>query len=163
MAVDERGYIMVNERLETSVPGIYAIGDVTGGFLLAHVASHEGLVAADNILGGNRERDLRYVPMCVYGLPELARVGLTEDDARDEGFRPVTGTFRFGALGKALALGEGQGYVQLVADHDRQAAGCGHDGTARDGRDSRSSRGVEVAESAPLRPDRACIPPSRRL
>ncbi len=118
VAVDERGYILVNERLETSVPGIYAIGDVTGGFLLAHVASHEGLVAADNILGGNRERDLRYVPMCVYGLPELARVGLTEDDARDEGFRPVTGTFRFGALGKALALGEGQGYVQLVADHD---------------------------------------------
>lgn len=118
VAVDERGYIVVNERMETSVAGIYAIGDVTGGYLLAHVASHEGLVAVDNILGRERERNLRYVPMCVYALPEIARVGLTEDEARDEGFRPVTGTFRFGALGKALALGEGQGYVQLVADHD---------------------------------------------
>ena len=118
VVVDERGYVIVNERMETSVPGIYAIGDVTGGFLLAHVASHEGLVAVDNILGGNRERALRFVPMCVYALPEIARVGLTEEDARDHGLRPVTGTFRFGALGKALALGEGQGYVQLVADHD---------------------------------------------
>ncbi|NLE73603.1 MAG: dihydrolipoyl dehydrogenase [Actinobacteria bacterium] len=118
VAMDERGYVIVNEHLETSVPGIYAIGDVTGGYLQAHVASHEGIVAVDNILGGRRERNLRFVPICLYGRPEIARIGLTEDEARDEGFRPVTGTFRFGALGRALALGESRGYVQLVVDHD---------------------------------------------
>ncbi len=96
-------------------------------------------MAADNILGGNRERDLRYVPMCVYGLPELARVGLTEDDARDEGFRDRY--FSLWSLGRSLGAGRGQGYVQLVADHDTDgAAGRGHDGTARDERDSRSGK-----------------------
>ena len=116
VACDKRGYILVNERMETSVPGLYAVGDVTGGPLLAHVATHEGEVAAENCLGAGRERNLRVVPLCVYAAPEIARVGLTEAEARDAGFSPITGTFRFGALGKALALGEEQGYVQVVAD-----------------------------------------------
>jgi dihydrolipoamide dehydrogenase len=115
---DERGYVTVDERLETNVPGIYAVGDLNGGLLLAHVASYEGLVAVENCLGGRVERDLRAVPNCAFSYPEIASVGLSETQARDEGFRPVTGTFRLGALGKALALGESAGYVQLIADAD---------------------------------------------
>ncbi|MHB0979823.1 MAG: dihydrolipoyl dehydrogenase family protein, partial [Thermoleophilia bacterium] len=114
---DGRGYVVVNDRLETNVPNIYAIGDVNGGILLAHVASYEGLVAVENCLGGNQERDLKVVPSCIYTLPEIASIGLNEDQARDEGYEPVTGTFRLGAAGKALAIGEAQGYIQLVADH----------------------------------------------
>jgi len=118
--VDERGYIKVNDRLETSAPGIYAIGDVNGGILLAHVASHEALVAAENCLAespdGGRERDLRFVPSCTYSHPEVASVGLNEERATANGHEPVTGTYRFPALGKAVAIGEEVGYVQLVAD-----------------------------------------------
>lgn len=113
---DARGYVKVNEKLETSAPDIYAIGDINGGILLAHVASYEGLIAVENCLGGNRERDLKVVPSCIYTLPEIASVGLTEDQARDEGYEPITGTFRLGASGKALAIGEAQGYIQIIAD-----------------------------------------------
>ena len=113
---DGRGYIVVNDKLETSAPNVYAIGDVNGGILLAHVASYEGLVAVENCLGGDQERDLKVVPSCIYTLPEIASIGLTEDQARDEGFEPITGTFRLGAAGKALAIGEAVGYIQLVAD-----------------------------------------------
>ncbi|MCX8032788.1 MAG: dihydrolipoyl dehydrogenase [Thermoleophilia bacterium] len=114
--VDPRGFVVVNDYLETSVPGIYAIGDLNGGLMLAHVASHEGMVAADNCLGSNRTRDLRSTPSCVYCRPEVASVGLNADQAAQEGYDVATGTFRFGALGKALALGEETGYVQIVAD-----------------------------------------------
>ncbi len=123
--VDARGFIKVDEQLQTSAPGIYAIGDVNGGILLAHVASHEALVAAENCAGaapgaapggGARERDLRFVPSCTYSHPEVASVGLTEDQAAAKGYEPVTGTYRFPALGKAVAMGEDVGYIQLVAD-----------------------------------------------
>jgi dihydrolipoamide dehydrogenase len=113
---DARGYVMVNDKLETSVPDIYAVGDVNGGILLAHVASYEGIVAVDNCLGGNEERDLRVVPSCIYTLPEIASIGLNEDQAKDEGYEPITGSFRLGASGKALAIGEGVGYIQVIAD-----------------------------------------------
>jgi dihydrolipoamide dehydrogenase len=118
--VDGRGFIKVDEKLQTSAPGIYAIGDVNGGILLAHVASHEALVAAENCVAGaagaGRARDLRFVPSCTYSHPEVASVGLTEDQAAAKGYQPVTGTYRFPALGKAVAMGEEVGYVQLVAD-----------------------------------------------
>ena len=114
--VDSRGFITVNDYLETTVPGIYAVGDVNGGLMLAHVASHEGMVAADNCLGASRARDLRSTPSCVYSRPEVASVGLNADQASEAGYEVITGTFRFGALGKALALGEDTGYVQIVAD-----------------------------------------------
>jgi dihydrolipoamide dehydrogenase len=113
---DARGFITVNERLETSVPGVYAIGDVNGGIMLAHVASHEALVAAENCLGGRRQRDLRFVPSCTYSHPEVASVGLSEEQAANQGYEAVTGTYRFPGLGKAIAIGEEVGYVQLVAD-----------------------------------------------
>jgi dihydrolipoamide dehydrogenase len=116
--VDSRGYVVVNDYLETTAPDIYAIGDVNGGLLLAHVASYEALVAVGNSLGGRRARDLRTVPSCTYSMPEVASVGLNEEQAREAGYEPLTGTYRFGALGKAVAMGEDVGYVQLVADKD---------------------------------------------
>ncbi len=115
---DGRGYIVVNDKLETSAPNVYAIGDVNGGILLAHVASYEGLVAVENCLGGDVQRELKVVPSCVYTLPEIASIGLTEDQAKDEGYEPITGTFRLGAAGKALAIGEAVGYIQIVADRN---------------------------------------------
>ncbi|OFW58621.1 MAG: dihydrolipoyl dehydrogenase [Actinobacteria bacterium RBG_16_64_13] len=115
---DGRGYILVNEYLETTAPDIYAIGDVNGGQMLAHVASYEAFVAVDNCLGGRRMRDLRSTPSCTYSSPEVASVGLNEEQALENGFQPVTGTYRFAALGKALAMGEDTGYVQIVADKE---------------------------------------------
>ena len=114
--VDARGFVKVDGQLRTTAPGVFAVGDITGGMLLAHVAYYDGVLAAENSLGGSRERDLRLVPRCVYSIPELAAVGLSEEQAREEGFDPITGTFRLAALGKALALGESQGFVQLVVD-----------------------------------------------
>lgn len=116
--IDNRGYVLVNDYLETTAPDTYAIGDVNGGLLLAHVASYEALLAVDNCLGARRARDLRSVPSCTYSMPEVASVGLNEEQAREAGYEPLTGTYRFGALGKAVAMGEDVGYVQLVADKE---------------------------------------------
>jgi dihydrolipoamide dehydrogenase len=107
---DSRGYIVVNEYLETTAPNVYAVGDVNGGLLLAHVASYEAFVAVDNCLGARRMRDLRSTPSCTYSLPEVASVGLNEEQAIESGYQP--------ALGKALAMGEEVGYVQLIVDRD---------------------------------------------
>ena len=115
---DGRGFVVVNDGLETNVPGVYAIGDVNGGLMLAHVASHEAFIAVDNALGGNRTRDLRFTPSCTYTDPEVASIGLTEEQAAESGYQPVTGTYRFSALGKAIAMGEDTGYVQLIADKE---------------------------------------------
>ena len=120
--LDARGYVTVNEYLETTAPGIYAIGDVNGGIMLAHVASYEAFVAVDNCLAASpdvrRQRDLRSTPSATYSHPEVASVGLSEELAAEKGYQPVTGTYRFPALGKAIAMGEDVGYVQIVADKD---------------------------------------------
>jgi dihydrolipoamide dehydrogenase len=108
----------VDDHLQTSVPDIHAIGDVIGGMMLAHVASYEAFVAVDNCLGAERISDLRSAPSCTYSSPEVASVGMTEEQALESGYSPITGTYRFGALGKALAIGEDFGYVQIVADGD---------------------------------------------
>lgn len=115
---DGRGYVVVNDYLETTAPDVYAIGDVNGGQMLAHVASYEAFVAVDNCLGERRPRDLRSTPSCTYSNPEVASVGLNEEQALESGYQPITGTYRFAGLGKALAMGEGTGYVQLVADKE---------------------------------------------
>jgi len=111
-----RGAIQVNERLETSVPGIYAIGDVTGVSLLAHVASMQGLVAAANVTGGDARMDYSAIPNCIYTDPEIASVGLSEPTAKEQGRAVKVGRFNFAALGKAMCIGEIAGLVKVVAD-----------------------------------------------
>ncbi len=113
----EKGYIQIDERMQTNVAGIYAIGDVTGKLALAHVASAQGLVAAQAIAGEN-PHPLNYakMPRCTYTHPEVASVGLTEAQAREQGYEVKTGTFPFQANGKALGLSENMGFVKVVSE-----------------------------------------------
>ncbi|MCP4644899.1 MAG: dihydrolipoyl dehydrogenase [bacterium] len=112
----ERGAIVVDARMETSVPGIYAIGDVVGKTMLAHGASTEGIVAAENATGGNRVMDYRVVPACTFTIPEVASVGMTEAAAREAGLDVKIGKFPYMASGRALAMGETEGMVKIVGD-----------------------------------------------
>jgi dihydrolipoamide dehydrogenase len=112
------GFIKVNDRMETSAEGVYAIGDVIGGPMLAHAASHEGIRAVESMAGLEESRPVRYdnIPNCVFSDPEVASVGLTEEAARERGLEVGVGTFPLRASGKALALGATDGLVKLVAD-----------------------------------------------
>jgi len=113
----ERGYITTNEWLETTVPGIYAIGDVAGKALLAHSASAEGMTVVERLAGkGGTPINYRRIPRCVYCQPQVASVGLSEADAQAAGFTIKTGKFPFQANGKALALGETDGFIKIVTD-----------------------------------------------
>ncbi len=114
--VGERGFIPVDSQLRTSTPHIFAIGDITGGALLAHKASKEGLVAAAVIAGDNEIYDVRAMPAAVFTEPEIATVGWTEAEAKAKGHEVRVGRFPFSALGKALASGETEGFVKIVAD-----------------------------------------------
>ncbi len=111
-----RGEILVNNKMETNIPGIYAVGDVTGGILLAHMASREGLVAAKNIMGINNAINYNVVPAAIFTSPEIASVGLREHQAAEKGIKYKTGHFQFRALGKAHAMGEITGFVKLIAE-----------------------------------------------
>ncbi|MBI5198655.1 MAG: dihydrolipoyl dehydrogenase [Nitrospirae bacterium] len=111
-----RGEILVNDMMETNIPGIYAIGDVVGGIMLAHVASTEGMVAVENALGGNRVMDYRVVPSGIFTSPEIGSVGLREKDTSEKGYNINIGRFPFRALGKAHASGEITGMVKIIAD-----------------------------------------------
>jgi dihydrolipoamide dehydrogenase len=112
----ERGAVVVNERMETSVPGVYAIGDLIGGWLLAHVASREGIVAASNIAGRDTVMSYAAVPRCTFTVPEIASVGVTEADAKKQGMEVTTGRFPYGASGKAVAEGKSEGFVKIVCE-----------------------------------------------
>jgi dihydrolipoamide dehydrogenase len=114
----EREAIVVDERLATNVPGIYAIGDVTGGIMLAHLASRQGEVAVENILSHPVAMDYRAVPNCVFTLPEIAGVGLTEQEAKAEGLDYEVARFPFSASGRALTIGETTGLVKLVCERE---------------------------------------------
>mgnify|MGYP001122869807 CR=1 FL=1 len=114
----ESGRIVVNTYMETNVPNIYAVGDATGGILLAHVASTEGIVAAANAMGGHKEMDYAVVPSCIYTSPELASVGITEAQAKEQGIQVVVGKSQFTGSGKALAMGENKGLIKVIADVD---------------------------------------------
>lgn len=112
-----RAGVEVDDQLRTSLPHICAIGDVTGRIQLAHVASYEGTIAAENIVkGGNRKPDYRAVPNCIYTVPEVASVGLTEGQAREQGYDVTVGKFMFRPLGKAMASGHVDGFVKVVAE-----------------------------------------------
>ena len=112
-----RSGIQVDNRMRTAAPGVYAIGDVAAeGPMLAHVASHQGVVAAENALGHAAVMDYAAVPSCIFSLPEAASVGLTEEQARDQGYDVQVGVFALANTGKALALGDSEGFVKVIAE-----------------------------------------------
>ena len=115
----EKGFIVTNEFFQTKESHIYAIGDVIGGLQLAHVASHEGIIAVEHIAGKDPS-PLQYhlVSRCIYSNPEVSSVGITEDQAIEKGHKVKTGKFSFRAIGKALVFGESDGFVKIVADEE---------------------------------------------
>jgi len=112
----DKAGISVDAQMQTNVPGIAAVGDVTGGPLLAHVAMRGGEVAVENALGHTATLDLKTIPWCVYTDPEVASVGLTEAQAREEGYDVRVGRFPLNASGKALTYGETDGFVKVVSE-----------------------------------------------
>ncbi len=113
----ERGFISVDDRMETNVPGVYAVGDVTGRMLLAHVASAQGVTAAERIAGLEPPRlDYETMPRAIYCKPQVASFGLTEEQAKERGYEVRVGRFPVAANGKALGLGETEGMVKLVVE-----------------------------------------------
>lgn len=115
VAIDGRGFITVDDQLRTNVAHVYAIGDVTGKALLAHVASHQGLTAADVIAGHDKRIDYTVVPAATFTHPEIASVGLSEAAAAAAGHDTVTAKFPFAALGRARTFGDTEGFVKIVA------------------------------------------------
>jgi dihydrolipoamide dehydrogenase len=128
--VGPRGFVEVDAQYRTSVPSIFAIGDICGAPLLAHKASKEGEIAAEVIAGKKSARDWVSMPGVIFTDPEVATVGLSEAQAREAGHDPITGKFFFGALGRAVAIGHGEGFVKVVGDRaTRLLLGvtiCGH-------------------------------------
>jgi len=118
---DARGFVPVNERLETGADGVYAIGDITGGPLLAHRASKMGEVCADVLAGKPAAYDATAVPSVVYTSPEIAMTGLSEEEARAEGYTLTVGKFPFAASGRAMTMQETRGFIKVVADRETQA------------------------------------------
>ncbi|WP_305046085.1 dihydrolipoyl dehydrogenase [Geoalkalibacter sp.] len=118
---DDKGAILVDEGMRTSQPGIFAIGDVTNIIQLAHVASYQAGIAVTNAMGGDAKADYRVVPSAIFTLPEIGQVGLTEEDAKEQGIAVKIGRFAYQASGKALCDGETQGLVKILAaaDDDR--------------------------------------------
>jgi dihydrolipoamide dehydrogenase len=115
--ISERGLIEIDERMETSVPGIWAIGDVTGKLMLAHVGSAMGMIAAENIAGAETiTLDYEMMPRATYCQPQVASFGLTEAQAKERGYDVKIGRFPFQPNGKALGLGDYAGFVKLVVD-----------------------------------------------
>ena len=108
--------IAVDEYLRTNAPNVYAIGDCTGGYMLAHVASYEAEVAVDNILGKTRQADYRVVPNCIFTMPEIADVGLTEEQAKAQGLAYVESRFPLSVNGRALAMGDPDGQVRMLCE-----------------------------------------------
>jgi dihydrolipoamide dehydrogenase len=116
--VDQKGYIKVDSHLRTNVRGIYAVGDVIGGLQLAHVASEEGKIAAENIAGKNKEMDYSVVPWAVFTSPEIGTVGINEAQARKKNIKVCTGIFPFSSSGKAYISGETEGFIKVVTDSE---------------------------------------------
>lgn len=114
---DERGFIVIDEYLRTNVAGVYAIGDVAGNQLLAHKATHEGIVCVEHIVGqGHGTVDYSNVPNCTYCHPEVASVGLTEAEAKDQGYDVEVGKFPWVGIGRAVAAGHTEGFVKIIRD-----------------------------------------------
>ncbi len=108
--------IKVNSRMQTTAENIYAVGDVTNIIQLAHVASHQGIVAVENILGKDTEAEYSVIPSAIFTMPEIASVGITEKTAKEQGISVNVGKFPFGANGKALTQGERRGFVKIITE-----------------------------------------------
>jgi dihydrolipoamide dehydrogenase len=125
--LSERGFIEIDERMATSVPGIWAIGDVTGKALLAHVASAQGIVCAENIAGVETITfDYRMMPRATFSNPQVASFGLTEAQAREQGYQVKVGKFNFIANGKAQGIGDYNGFVKIIIDEKYHEILGGH-------------------------------------
>lgn len=110
--------IVVKDNYETNVKGIYAIGDVNGKLMLAHAASHQAIIAAESIMAGDKGAKEEVIPSCIFVFPEVASVGTTEDEAKQKGISYRASKFMFGANGKALALGEGEGFIKVLSTNN---------------------------------------------
>ena len=113
---EKRRAVQVNEKMETNVPGIYAVGDVTDKILLAHVASHQGVIAVENIMGMDKKMDYQAVPGAIFTSPEIGTVGLSEEEAKEKGIDYEVGSFPFAASGKVMAMGEREGKIKLITE-----------------------------------------------
>ncbi|TKI55176.1 dihydrolipoyl dehydrogenase [Brevibacillus antibioticus] len=118
MNVTDRGLIVVDKQGRTSIPNVYAIGDIVAGPALAHKASYEGKVAAEVIAGHPAEVDYKAIPAVVFCDPEIASVGINEKEAKEKGIDYVVGRFPFAANGRALSVNAGEGYVKLIAEKE---------------------------------------------
>ncbi|MCT4509176.1 MAG: dihydrolipoyl dehydrogenase [Tepidibacter sp.] len=120
----ERGKIVVDEKMQTNVDGIYAIGDIVDSPFLAHVASKEGMIAVENALGKDKNINYTAIPRCVYTEPEVAGVGLTQKQLEEKGIQYKIGKFEFRGLGKAQAIGKFQGFIKILADNEDKIVGA---------------------------------------
>ncbi len=118
------GFVAVNDRLETGIPGVYAIGDLIGGKLLAHKAYHDAIVAVENACGMNRTVDYRALPIAVFTDPEFASVGLTQEEADGKGIKVRAGVFPLQASGRALTMDSLDGMVKVLADGEDRIIGA---------------------------------------
>ena len=118
ISLNEKGFIKVNEKLQTNVENIYAIGDVIGQPLLAHKASKEGIIAVEIIAGIESKYDIKYIPSVVYTNPELASVGLSEEEAKKRGYKIKVGKFPLSANGKALSMNITDGIAKIITNEE---------------------------------------------
>lgn len=112
---NEGRFIKVDQQFQTSVKGVYAIGDVNGKMMLAHVASHQGIIAVEHILGHNNVMNFNQIPSAIYAFPEIAQIGLTEKEAKDQNIDFVTSKFPIQANGKSMASNERDGFIKIIA------------------------------------------------
>lgn len=124
LELDQRGFVKVDTGFETNIPGIFAAGDLIGGALLAHKASHEGIVAVENIFGSKQSMNYLALPWAVYTDPELASVGMSEQEAEKRGISFKKGTFSLRANGRAVAMDRPEGMVKILSDDKDKIIGA---------------------------------------
>ena len=118
VATDEKGFIKIDNKLRTNIANIYAVGDVTGGLQLAHLASEEGKIAAEIISGKDKTMDYSVVPWAVFTSPEIGTVGLNTEQAKEKGYQVCVGNFPFSNSGKAFITGETEGFINIVTNKE---------------------------------------------